>query len=421
MREPALMGADVQDFVAQEMEKQGLPPGGTPPSPAAGRDVLPFEITSDWTKADGENVYSCRGVLLYFDGKDYQKDKNGFQYPMYSPLDMGEKPSQAVCDRCWAALRGGRWEIVGGAPAGELGWGTPLSSMSPLTVTMVNKLRNSNEGNYDRNRRELVYLGEEWLNCIVRAGTTITYLKAKGLDLPYWNYNLRPTSVQATSAVVSPNYLSPFPLTVRDTGTTYFNINTSNNTEWMITWKDYTTAGNKYRHVLQTMTSNVTALQSSATSTTVEWNIPDLFCVYGVPVGEDTHVGTTALFIDGSLLRPKNIITMNNAGGSDKIQATDVSSMVSSVNGRHYLTLYMQPNFKPFLNWQSFFDLFTLEYRINGGSWQSNTHGSTYATFFLDVNNIDSLVPFEFFVRVKSRTTGIVSYSESKGWYVVAY
>jgi hypothetical protein len=120
MSEGFLVGRDAANALGRFMEGGDAPlREQEAPQRLAGRFV-PFEIVGDWEKRDGESVYSCLAVMIRFDGSEFVKDTDGFQFPLYSPLDLNDKPGYTVGTRCYAVGRGGRFEIVGGGSVGEL-------------------------------------------------------------------------------------------------------------------------------------------------------------------------------------------------------------------------------------------------------------------------------------------------------------
>lgn len=127
-----LLGPNAANYVAARMKEQGSKTGD--PAAYSARisgQMMPFEITSEWEKRDEESVYSCRANQIYFDGKTYVKDEEGFEFTLYSPLDLEEEPGYAVGDLVYAIIRGNNWEIVGSP--GE-GGGLPVNVVIQETL-----------------------------------------------------------------------------------------------------------------------------------------------------------------------------------------------------------------------------------------------------------------------------------------------
>ena len=328
--------------------------------------------------------------------------------------------------------------ISGGtAPSGELGWGTPLSSMSPLNGAMVTKARTFPEADRDRYRRDIVYLGEEWENCIVREITPISHFPARPMQqLAYLNSATRSAEGLAKRSVISPNYLSPVVKASLETSSTaYFNMVLSpDQSKYTITWQDRTNITPRIRYRIDVMTARNASLgplygglQSGPTTQTVEWTLPDLFCLYAIPIDANGSVDpdyaySHAVFIDPSPLRPKGIMEMDAAGGSDEFNPVNLNSYLYVGPITTTLTMYARPaTTLTLVSTQAvFFDLFTMEFRVGSGEWTAWSNGNASSSTTLIVGrDIEFDVPFEFSLRVTSRTTGRTQYTESMGWYVV--
>lgn len=329
--------------------------------------------------------------------------------------------------------RAGRQIIGGGGGSvGELGWGTPLSSMSPLTGAMVTKARTYPENDLDRYRRDIVYLGEEWENCIVREDTPFSYIPGRTLEsLPRLNSSFAPPSGLANLAVVSPNYLSPLPATPMITSSSYLSTALSDDaSKYTITWQDYLGATPRRRYKIDIMSSrSAFNIQSAATSASIEWNIPDLFCLYMRPIDTsgllipEQYANSTALFYDPSALQPVDLLQTYLEGGADSDNPTNMNGYLGG-SVRRYVQMYIRPNTLPVsLPLANFMDLFTVEYKVNDGVWTSwlsatATSAQSYVILYLE-SVVDYNIPYEFSLRCTSRTTGRTQYSESKGWFVV--
>lgn len=338
------------------------------------------------------------------------------------PLSFWIKPTatgKQWCDLVFGVASGG------GSPSGELGWGTPLSSMSPLNGAMVTKTRTYPESDVDRYRRDIVYLGEEWENCIVREGTPISYYAARPLEqLPQLSSATRSAAGLAKLGVVSPNYLSPLAKVPWQTSSSYFSMTLAEDaSKYTINWRDNTNGTPRFRYRIDIMTSRVTRnIVSAATSGTLDWTLPDLFCLYGIPIDasgnaiSDQYANSHAVFIDPSALKPKGVIAMYLPGGESEEEPANANSYL----GTNYLSMYFRPNFMPSISQQEFFDLFTMECRVDEQAWTPWANGYTQSSTALRIGTqIEYNKPFEFFVRCTSRTTGRTQYTESMGWYIV--
>jgi hypothetical protein len=188
-----LLSQNAADFLKGQMTGQSArntPPGDAANGTRVSGAFQPFEIISDWTKADGENAYSCRGAMIAFDGRDFIKEQDGFQFPLYSPLDLNEKPSYAPGDKCFAVLRGGRWEIVGG-----MGKTLEFDGISVRTATTT--LVSGGKAGTQADMISAPLLAE---GCAVPAGTRLLCLKIGNTS-----YVLAPESYAEYIALPTPN------------------------------------------------------------------------------------------------------------------------------------------------------------------------------------------------------------------------
>ena len=318
----------------------------------------------------------------------------------------------------------------GTAPVGELGWGTPLSSMSPLTGAMVTKARIYPETAIDQYRRDIVYLGEEWENCIVREGTPISHFPARPLQrLAYLNSATLSAEGLAKRSVISPNYLSPVAKAdLATSSTAYFNMVLSpDQSKYTITWQDRINITPRIRYRIDVMTARNAGLQSGPTTQTVEWTLPDLFCLYAIPIDangaiDPNYAYSHAVFIDPSPLRPKCIMEMYVTGGSDADNPANINLYLGG-SATRYVQMYARPSATMTIAQSQqavFFDLFTMEYRVDSGVWNAWDRGNATSNTALVIGrDIEFDVPFEFSLRITSRTTGRTQYTESMGWYIV--
>lgn len=116
--EGSLLGKKPADWLKVRMSNSGnLSAETINNAPRISGQIIPFEITEDWKQADDEQAWSCQAVMIFFDGESYIKDEsdNPVDVILYSPLDLNEKPSLTVGDRCFAVIRGNHWEVIGGA------------------------------------------------------------------------------------------------------------------------------------------------------------------------------------------------------------------------------------------------------------------------------------------------------------------
>lgn len=426
------LGPTAANFISNQMRNQGA--STEEPVLHRGRvsgSIIPFEITGDWEQRNGESVYSCVAREVFFDGTNYVTDQESLDFFLYSPIHLDQEPNSSIGDVVFAVLRGNNWEVIGGGggPVGELGWGTPLSSLSPLTGAMVTKARTYPESDVDRYRRDIVYLGEEWENCIVREGTPISYYAARPLEqLPQWSSATRSAAGIAKLGVVSPNYLSPLAKVPWQTSSSYFSMTLAEDeSKYTINWRDNTNGTPRFRYRIDIMTSRgVRSIVSAATSGTLDWTLPDLFCLYGIPIDasenviSDQYANSHAVFIDPSALKPKGVITMYLPGGESEEEPANANSSLSTGGTYHYVSMYFLPNFMPSISQAEFFDLFTMECRVDDQAWAPWANGYTQSSTALRIGmQIEYNKPFEFFVRCTSRTTERTQYTESMGWYIV--
>ena len=113
------LGPNAANFLSAQMRNQGAATG----KPGDNLDrlsgmMMPFEITGDWEKRNDESVYSCLAKQIFFDGLTYTKDVDGFEFILYSPKHLEEKPDYSVGEIVNAVLRGVNWEIIGGGGGG---------------------------------------------------------------------------------------------------------------------------------------------------------------------------------------------------------------------------------------------------------------------------------------------------------------
>ena len=389
--------------------------------------IQTVEITQEWQQRNGETAYSAMAKRVAFNGGSFSIAGN--EFAIYDPRTSSQ-PDSSVGDRMSVVYRG-RWEVIGGggAPSGELGWGTPLSSMSPLNGAMVTKARKYPESDVDRYRRDIVYLGKEWENCIVREGTPISYYAARPLEqLPKLSSATRSAAGLAKLGVVSPNYLSPLAKVPWETSSYYFSMTLAEDeSKYTINWRDNTNGTPRFRYRIDIMTHRVTRnIVSAATSGTLDWTLPDLFCLYGIPIDasenviSDQYANSHAVFIDPSALKPKGVITMYLPGGESEEEPANANSYLYTGGTYHYVSMYFRPNFMPSISQQEFFDLFTMECRADEQAWTPWGNGYAQSSTALRIGTqIEYNNPFEFSVRCTSRTTGRTQYTESMGWYIV--
>ena len=112
-----LLGQNAADFLKGQMANQTTEQlsGGWNAGRISG-EVMPFEITGEWKKADGEEVYSCKAKQVWWNGERYVKDntETAFEFTLYSPHDRDNQPSNAVGNTVFAVIRGNHWEVLGG-------------------------------------------------------------------------------------------------------------------------------------------------------------------------------------------------------------------------------------------------------------------------------------------------------------------
>ena len=395
------------------------------------RFITPVKLTSDFTETNG--IHSATAVKLRFnsDEKKYEEfggtaDQTITVYWFVS----GDAPF-STGDIVYAIKRR-FWEIIGGgaSPVGELGWGRPLSSMSPLNGAMVTKARTYPDSSIDQYRRDIVYLGEEWENCIVREKTPITYLPALPLrQLPYLVWATQASEGLAKLGVVSPNYLSPAVKVELNTSSSYFSMVLSpDQSKYTITWRDNTSVTPRMRYHIDFMSSRQMTLQSGATSQTIELTLPDLFCLYAIPIdangyADPDYAYSHALFIDPSPMRPVEILKMSVTGGDDSDNPVNLDAYIGGVTTR-FVTVSMSPSgtLFPALASGVLFDLFTIEYRVDSNDWKAWNSGNAGSNTNIRIGENEEIqydVPFELSLHLTSRTTGRTQYTESMGWYIV--
>ena len=428
MSEGFLVGRDAANALGRIMEGGDTPLRDRDAQQRLAGRFIPFEIVADWEKRNGESVYSCLAEMIRFDGSEFVKDTGGFQYPLYSPLDLNDKPGYEIGSRCYAVGRGGRFEIVGGggtAPVGELAKGRLLSSVVTGGFTLVEQTNNindeivANDNGFsirDPNRL-IVALPDSWTGIVLREGTGVSV----------WPKNIIVTqgilaNTQNTKLINDANFTSPSPpfqsqllsSTYRPSITyandySYYTINWTTTPE--IDWKFYWLCGE----------SGVSAGSDPAVvpgTTRITW--PLLIFYAGQPSDPSQFASTNmGFFRPHERLNPVGLFYARSEteGGLDSDNPFELSESPYEV--------FFENSGVPYISYEYLRHMIKSQFRIDNKTWKDNDSiTSVLLRSFVVNGDITPGTPFELKIRIlvpiiDPATINQVIFETSFGWYVI--